>query len=235
VTGSQKHPEDRGAGEQERALGAVQGGHARGQIGHVERAGDAVEYRDTDQEAKRGGEIDRDVMQRRPDPKRARAMQHQPVGRGEHHLEEDEEIEEVPRQEGTVHPHEQELEQAVEMLAAAVPARRGEDQRRQGEHRRQQQHQRRQSVDHQDDGEGWRPVAKQIGRDALLPRRIFGEADEIDRDDDHRETGDKADDAFCSILAALVEQHQRSGKERDQDRRDDEMFGLHWSLSLPST
>ena len=98
-------------------------GEPHREVGHVEGAGDAVDQADADQEEQRRGEVDGDVVQARPDPRAARAVQQQAVGRRQQHLEEDEQVEEVAGQEGAVQPHQQELEQAVEMRARAVPAR----------------------------------------------------------------------------------------------------------------
>ena len=100
------------------------------QVRHVERAGDAVDQADADQEQQRGGEVDRDVVHARPDTKRTRAVQQQAVGCRQHHLEEDEEVEQVPGQESAVQPHEQELEQRVEMRARLRASAPGKDQRR---------------------------------------------------------------------------------------------------------
>ena len=162
-------------------------------------------------------------------------MQHQPVGRREQHLEEDEEVEEVAGQEGAVQPHQQELEQAVEMLPLPVPAGGGEDQRRQGEHRGQEQHQRRQPVEHQHDGEGRGPVAEQVEPDLGAARGRLGAVEEREGDERQHRGGDQADDPLR--LPVLVEQHQRPGEQRDQDRGDDQMLRprAHSCGSLPST
>ncbi|MCY1382631.1 hypothetical protein D9M69_706700 [compost metagenome] len=53
-------------------------------------------------------------------------MQQQPVGGGQHDLEENEQVEQVGGEEGTGQPHELELEQRVKVHARAVPARRRE-------------------------------------------------------------------------------------------------------------
>ena len=98
-------------------------GNARGEIRHVERSGHAVDQADADQEQQRGGEVDDDVVQPGLDARRARAVQRQPVGRGEQQLEEDEQVEEIAGQERAVEAHQQELEQRMEMRAGAMPAR----------------------------------------------------------------------------------------------------------------
>ena len=100
---------------------------ARGEIGHVERAGHAVDQADADQEQQRGGQVDHDVVQPGLDARGARAVQHQPVGGGQQHLEEDEQVEQIAGQERAVQAHQQELEQRMEMRARAMPARERED------------------------------------------------------------------------------------------------------------
>ena len=110
-----------------------------------------------------------DVVQPGLDPRRARAVQHQAVGRGQQHLEEDEQVEQIAGQEGAVQAHQQELEQRMEMRARAMPAREREHERGERQDAGQQQHQRRQPVEHQHDAERRRPVAEPI--DARLSRR----------------------------------------------------------------
>src|SRR3546814_12801161 len=69
---------------------------------------------DADQKQQRGCDIDRHIMQAGLDPDDAGTVQHQPVGRGEQHLEKDEKIEDVAGQERTVDAHQAEQEQCME-------------------------------------------------------------------------------------------------------------------------
>ena len=121
--------QDGGTRLQQRPVLAGDGRDPLGQVGHVERARHAVEHAHADQEEQRGGQVDREVVQAGPDPRGPRAVQDQPVGSGQHDLEEHEEVEEVAGQEGAVEAHQLELEQRVEMPARAVPARQREHQR----------------------------------------------------------------------------------------------------------
>ncbi len=101
--------------------------NAQRQVGHVERAGGAVDQRRTDQEQRRRCQVDGDVVQPGLDPRRPRAVQQQAVGRGQHDLEEDEQVEQVAGEEGAVQPHDLDLEQRLEMRArpcASAPRKR---------------------------------------------------------------------------------------------------------------
>ena len=57
-------------GLQQRPIVRGECSYPRGEVGHVERAGDAVDQADADQEQQRGGEVDDDVVQ----PARTRAV-----------------------------------------------------------------------------------------------------------------------------------------------------------------
>ena len=54
--------------------------------------------------------------------RRAGAVQRQAVGRGQQHLEEHEQVEQVVGEKGAVDPHQQDLEQRVEMPSLAIRA-----------------------------------------------------------------------------------------------------------------
>src|SRR5689334_1504529 len=55
-----------------------------------------------------------------------RAVQCEPVGRGEEHFEEYEQVEQVAGEQGTIDAHQQELHQRVEARACALPGRQRE-------------------------------------------------------------------------------------------------------------
>ncbi len=89
-------------------------------------------------------------------------MQEQAVGGGQHHLEEDEEIEEVAREKCAVETGYEKLEQRMEVMPRRVPPRHGIGLRGECKAARQAQHQGRQAVEHEDDTEGGGPVAELI-------------------------------------------------------------------------
>src|SRR5690606_20312288 len=188
------------------------------------------------EEAERGGQVDGDIVHAGLDAHGAGAVHQEAVGRGQHHLEEDEEVEEVARQESAVEAHQQELEQRVEMRASGVPAGKREDERRYGEDRRQDEHQRRKPINHQHDAEGGRPVAQQI--DALEAfMSVARQPEQADGDGDKRQAGDNADHCLHDALTLVEEQQQCARDKRNDDRRDDEVLlpTAHFDCSLPST
>ena len=69
-------------------------------IGHVERAEDAVEITDGDQEQRRGDEVEEAIFHRAVDLLALRAEHQEPEGRDQQDLEPDIEVEDVTRQEG---------------------------------------------------------------------------------------------------------------------------------------
>jgi len=193
------------------------------EIGHVERAGRAINQADADQEERRGGEIDRDVVQARLDAQRPGAVQQQAVGRRQHHLEEDEEIEEVTGEERTVEAGDQKLEQRMEMMAGRVPAgdRIGLGGKRQSA--RQAQHQRRKAVEHQHDAEGGRPVAELI--DAAAGGRPVhrGDTHQHHREHEECERRDEAHHALHHTVALVDRDHRGTDHQRYQDRQDQQV------------
>jgi hypothetical protein len=96
-------------------------------ISHVERAGNAIDQGGADEKEEGCAQINRDIVQARLDPRDPDAVQRQPIGGGQHDLEEDEEIEDVAGEEGAVEPHKQELEEAVKARTCRVPAGQGID------------------------------------------------------------------------------------------------------------
>ena len=86
--------------------------HAR-ELGHVERAGGAVQQPEGGEENGRRDQVDGDVLERRLHLRAGTVERHQHEGRHEHHLEPDIEVEEITGQERTGDSHEQDLEQRV--------------------------------------------------------------------------------------------------------------------------
>jgi hypothetical protein len=102
-------------------------------------------------------------LQARAHPRLAAGMDHQTVGRDQKHLEKDEQVEDIARQEGAADSHELELEKRVEMPTSRVPSCRDRvDQHDQRKGRGQKHHQRRQPVEHQDNAERCGPVAQPV-------------------------------------------------------------------------
>ncbi len=178
--------------EQQQAAGAQQRGvtfvricDGNRKVSHVQRAGDAVEDADRDQEQSRADEVQRHVMQGRDRAfglDVAAAALQQAVGRDQQDLEEHEQIEDIAGQERAVQSDEQELVQDMEKRIAAEHPGAGIEQAEQRNQRGQHQHQRAQAIEHQHDAERRRPVAERIDLVAAAGR--VGE--QQDRDHDQR-------------------------------------------------
>ena len=134
--------EEQRPGAQQRLVARRDLRHLPGEVGHVQRAGHGIDDADREQEQGRADEVDGDVVEAGLEPARAAAVQQEPVGGDQHHLEEHEQVEDVARQEGAVDAHELELEQRVEVAPARVPAGDGVKHDREGEHRGQHEHRR---------------------------------------------------------------------------------------------
>ena len=204
-------------GLQQTLIGCPHLRHLQREIGHVQRAGDAVDQRGADQEQRRGGQVGDHVMRAGLQPLAAAAMHHQPVGGDQQHLIEHEQVEQVAGQEGAVHPHQLELEQRVEMLAALVPAADGIEQHEQRQHGSQQQHHRRQPVQHHDDAEGRRPVAQQIG----FRRGLCRCRNQRNGDGELRGGRGQRDGALQRLFPVQAQQQQAGGDGRHHHRHDD--------------
>ena len=202
-------------------------GHARNalcQVGHVERAGDAVEHRHPDEEQRRRREVDGDVVQPRRHARAARAVQQQPIGRSQHDLEEHEQVEQVGREKRPGQPHELELEQRVKVHARPVPAR-GREQHRGQRHRAgQHQHHGRQAVDDQHDAERRRPVARQVHAQAGLHAGLLGlHQQQHGHHQAHQGRGDVERD--LGALAFLAQQqHEPGGEQGQRNGREDQVW-----------
>ena len=204
---------------------------------HVQRARHAIDQADPQQQQQGRRQVDRDVMQPRADPHLSRPVQQQAIGRGQQHLEKDEQVEQVAGQERAVQTDQQELEQRKVMLPLPMPGRPRIDQRRQRQHRCQQQHHRRQVIQHQDDRHRRGPVPQQVEADVLGPfgRAQLGAHQQRHRHRQGQPGRDQAEPEFRRALAVVIKQHQRAGDEGDQDRGDDQVLAHGCSLSRPST
>jgi hypothetical protein len=211
------HEEDRRHADERRLL-RRQLGVLHGKVRDVERAGRAVERAEREEEERGAREVHHDILEPRPHPLAPTRMDHQAVGGDKQHLEEDEEVEDVARQERAVDPHELELEQGVEVPAPRVPAGRDRvDQHDQREKRRQKHHQRRQPVEHEHDPEGRGPVAEAV--EMRLPAR--GHDRQPDGDGEKRNCpGERRRPRERHVVAH--DEGEERGEERGQDdRRDD--------------
>ncbi len=182
----ERDAKDGGAGLEQEPVVIGNERNSRGQVRYVERAGDAIDQADADEEQRRCREIDRDVLHARSHALRARAMQHQPVRGGQQHFEEDEQVEQVAREEGPIDPHQQQLKEAMEVEAGAMPPRRSENDRCQRQDRCQCHHQGRQAVDDQNDPERRGPVPQQICADLAAARIGAHQQCHRDGQQDHR-------------------------------------------------
>ena len=225
------HEQQQAGGPDHRGVGARQRGHALGQVGHVQRAGEAVEQRHRDQEQRGAGQVEGHVVDRGLEPRRAAAVQQQAVRRDQQHLEEHEQVEQVGGQEGAVQPHQLELEEGVEVRAArrvAGPRVQHAAQRHQrGEH----QHQRGQAVERERDPEGGLPVAEQVGVDAAAggSRGEHQRHHELREHREQRQQGGRAaaGQRAAPLRAALEQQQECARQQRQDDREDDQVGPVH--------
>ena len=162
-------------------------------------------------------------------------MQYQPVRCCQQHLEKYKQVEQIAGQECAVQPHQQQLEQRMEMRTRFVPACQRKTQCRQSENAGQQHHHCRETIQHQHNRIGCRPVTQQIRKHTVV-RRI-GHIDQHDRHNKQHKSRCNADCSLQHTATLIIEQQQSCGDERQQNRRDNQMFLpiLHYWLSLPST
>ena len=139
----------------------------------------------------------------------------------------DEEIEQVTRQERAGQAHELDLEQGVKVDAHARPGGLRIQRRAQADDTRQQQHQRGQAIDDEDDAERRLPVRREVDtRDVTV-----GEAHQRRGDDHTGDAGSDVEERLDPPLALAEQEHDRRGREREQDGQDDRVH----HASSPST
>jgi len=91
------------------------------QVGHVQRAGHAVEDADRGQEQGRRQQVDGDVLQRAFKLLALAAQGHQHKRRDQHHLEPDIQVEHIPGQKCATDTHQQRVQQGIVPKGFAVP------------------------------------------------------------------------------------------------------------------
>jgi hypothetical protein len=202
--------------------------HPLRQVRHVQRAGDSVQQRDGDQEQGGAGQVEADVMDRRLQPRRAATVQQQTVRRDQQHLEEHEEVEEVRGEEGSVQPHQLELEECVVVrplgvMRAASPAPPRVKHACDGDDSGQHEHQGRQTIQRQRDPERRLPVAEQIG----VHRARRGNTGQVQRHpEQERRRADRQ--RARQVWSSLLEQQaDRAGHQRQHDWNDDPVRPVH--------
>ena len=230
----ERHAQDGRAGVEEAAVGVGDRRDTGDEVGHVERAGYAVDQGDADQEQQRGREVHGDVAQARLDARLARPVQHQAVRGRQHDLEEDEQVEQVAGEKRAVHPHHQQEEDGVETRPRPIPAREGEHQGAAAQHAGQRHHQGREPVGHQHDAVGRGPVAQAVDPGGLAAGAL------VQQDQRHRQDGGHRHQAHHALedAPALVEQQHRRGHRHGQDdgADDDVVVPVRHSCgSRPST
>ncbi len=210
-------------------------------VGHVERARDAIQQSHADEEQQRGEQVDGDVVQARAHARDAAAVQQQAVAGGQQHLEEHEEIEQVAGEEGAVQAHELQLEQHVEVHARVLPARQRVEQRGQAHRARQHRHEGGQRVGHQHDAVRHRPVARQVDAEGRGATGLHAHQQQ-DRQCQPQRGGGGVDDGLGAAAAFAQHEHERGGAERQQHRRHQQVFdrgkrgeSRHERSSSPST
>ena len=202
---------------QQAAIGILHQRNGPGQIGHIERTGDAIEHGHADQEQRRRCQIDGNVVKTGLNACAAGAMQQQTVRGCQHDLEEHEQIEQVRRDEGTAEPHQLQLEQGVEVHPGLVPARRRKHQCGQCHHIGDQQHQGGEPIQRQRDAEGRRPVAGHVDRHGDGRARLVGPAQQHDHDHQTDRGGQDVHAQLQALALLAQEQHQRCRQHGQHD------------------
>ena len=105
-------------------------------------------------------------------PRRATAMQRQPIGRNQQHLEEHKQVEQVAGEKSTIDAHQLELKQPVKVGPFAVITAARIQQGRKGQHRGEQHHHGTEPVQHQHDAERRLPVAQFVNGISAVPGLI---------------------------------------------------------------
>ena len=137
----------RKAAEATIGVSSAAAGEAAVQVGHVERAGGAVEQADARQEGDGGDQVEADVLGRAVELVLAAADDEQAEGGDQHHLEPDVHVEDVAGQEGAADAGEHGVGQGVvaEVLLLGGDVGEGEDQDGEGDERGQEDHDGRQA------------------------------------------------------------------------------------------
>src|SRR5690606_15289426 len=145
--------------------------HLERQVGHVERAGDAIKDGNAGEEKSGSQDVHGHVLYRALDLRFAPAEGHQHERRDNNNLEPHVEVKDVAREKGAVEAHQQEMEDGEIPVydAAARNAGGGED--RNGKPRKGgKQHQAAaEYIGHEGDAEGRLPTGRLHGEDAALP------------------------------------------------------------------
>ena len=215
--------QDGGGRVQQAAVAGLHLRHALRQVGHVERAGQAVEHRHANQEQRRRRQVDGNEVQPGLHPRLARAVQQQAVGGGQHDLEKHEQVEQVAGQKGPGQPHQLKLEQRVVMHPGPVPAGRSVQRRRQPEHAGQHQHQRRQAVQRQHDAKRRRPVAGQVHAHGGRLAQLAGPDHQSHGHHQAQKRGGNAQHQLGALLLLAHQQHDGSGQQRQHDGRQQQV------------
>ena len=144
--------------------------HGHGQVGHVERAGHAVENADAGQEQDGRDQVEGHVFDAAVDLLARAAHDQKAEGGDQHHFEPDVEVEEVTGQEGPGHARDQDLEQRViaEARDPRLDVGHGVDRDRQRGDRGDHDHDGREEVSDECDPEWCGPAAHLSGDDTFF-------------------------------------------------------------------
>jgi hypothetical protein len=158
-------------------------------VGHVQRAGHAIQHAERDQEERRTREVQHQVVQTIAHAQPVAAMQQQRIRRDQQQFEEHEQIEQIASDERAVQSHQLKLEQRPEMTAAQRVHGGCRDHAAAREHGAQREHQRAEPVELEHDAERRGPVAKRVYRDFTAGRA----SPQRGRDGQQRERRDDVD------------------------------------------
>ncbi|GAB1364705.1 hypothetical protein MASR1M32_39410 [Rhodobacter sp.] len=220
LEGKDQHQKDCGHPHQGLVPGG-KGGKLCGKVGHVQRAGDGIDRSQRKEEQSGADQVDGDVLQPGAQARAGAAMDHQPIGRDQEHLEEHEEVEGVAGQERSVQAHQLEKPERVEPGPALIPA--GGDGLDQGDQRQpggQQQHQAGQPVEDEGNAEWRGPVAQPVDLRACHRCGLD------QRDGDHQQRR-RARHREKARAARAEEQRQCRKHGGQHDRGDDPVSHRH--------
>jgi len=211
-----RYPQDGRDGDAER----LRRGQATGHVGHVQRARGGVQAADGDQHQRRGDEVEHDVLQAGAGVFRPGVEHDEHVGGHQHHLEPDEQVEQVAGEKGARDADQREVKQRVEgqLLGTVADVEDGVDQRRHRHDGGDDQHERRETVGDGDDPDRRRPVAQAV-------HQAWRRGLEEDAPDDQRDgtgVGQHADDADRPPGATGDEQGHHRRHQGDEHRGDDD-------------
>ena len=139
---AEDHQQQHASGTGQHGLCLRQLGDLGRHVSNIQGAQGAVQHAQCEQEQAGAYQVERHIVEAGLGLLLATAVNQQGIGGNQQHLEEHEQVEDVPGQEGTVDAHQLEQNQRVEVGTGSIFAGTGIEQRGQTQHRGQQNQQR---------------------------------------------------------------------------------------------